>query len=106
MLQEIKMKSREFIPMQEYVLVLPDKVITDEFSSSGIIIQHQKSVTMRPCAGKVLAVGSDCRELEPGDYVVFPDTDGIDVKFLDSNPDDLTPQFLLLRYKSIIGRKA
>lgn len=100
MLQLINMKSTEFEPMDEYALITPDPVETDETSSGGIILYHQKSVIMRPCAGTVVACGNKCDNIMAGDYVVFPDTDGIEVKFLDSTE---TKTFLLLRYASIIG---
>ena len=60
---------------------------------------------MRPCSGVVLSKGPNCENVEVGDYVVFPDTDGIDVKFEDSDPLIDYSQFMLLRYKSIIGKK-
>ncbi len=37
--------------------------------------------------------------------MVFPDTDGIDVKFEDSDKLVEYSQFMLLRYKSVIGKK-
>lgn len=105
MLQQIKMNSTEFQPLADYVLVKPDKVCLDEVSNLGIIIQHKQSVTNRPCSGVVLATGPDCVNLTKGDYIVFPDTDGIDVKFLDSDNSEDGIQFMLLRFKSIIGRQ-
>lgn len=104
MLQQIEMNSFEFQPMADFLLVKPDKVVTDEVSGAGIIIQHKPSVINRPCSGVVLAVGTECKDLEVADYVVFPDTDGIEVKFKDSDPNDEKGGFLLLRYKSIIGK--
>ena len=92
--------------MADFVLVKPDKVVVDEVSNLGIIIQHKPSVTNRPCSGVVLARGPECSNLEAGDYIVFPDTDGIDVKFLDSDKSDDSPQFMLLRFKSIIGKQS
>lgn len=104
MLQQIKMKSTEFQPLADYILIKPDKIETDEVSSLGIIIQHKPSVTNRPCSGTVLASGVDCKDVSAGDYVVFPDTDGIDVKFIDSDPNSEQAEFMLLRYKSVIGK--
>lgn len=105
MLQEIKMLSKDFQPLQEYLLIKPDKTSNEEMTTSGILITHQKSITMRPCSGVVLAKGPNCENVEVGDYVVFPDTDGIDVKFEDSDPLIDYSQFMLLRYKSVIGKK-
>lgn len=103
-LQQIQMNSTEFQPLADYILIKPDDVETDEYTQGGIIIQHKKSITNRPTAGVILAKGKDCTEVEVGDYVVFPDTDGIDVKFLDSDPNKEHAEFMLLRYKSVIGR--
>lgn len=103
MLQEIKIKSSDFQPLSEYLLVKVDDVEREEMSNGGIVLQYKKSVTQRPCAGKVLAVGKDCADLSVGDYIVFPDTDGIDVKFLDSDTSKEF-EFILLRYKSVIGK--
>lgn len=104
MLQEINMLSSEFTPLAEYLLVRTENTSNIEQSKSGIILTTKKSVMQRPCSGTVLACGKDCLDLKKGDYVVYPDTDGIDVKFLDS---DLTKEheFALLRYKSIIGKR-
>lgn len=106
LLQQIQMNSSEFQPLADYILVKPDGVETDEFTECGIIIQHKKSITNRPCSGVILAKGYDCTEVEVGDYIVFPDTDGIDVKFLDSKPNVEYAEFMLLRYKSIIGKQS
>lgn len=105
MLQEIKMLSKDFQPLQEFLLVKPDETSNEEMTDGGILITHQKSITMRPCSGVVLAKGPGCENIEVGDYVVFPDTDGIDVKFEDSDTLIDYSQFMLLRYKSVIGKK-
>jgi len=105
MLQEIKMYSKDFQPLQEYLLVKVDSVSNTETTKSGLIVVNRKSVTQRPCSGTILSLGKECTELSVGDYVVFPDTDGIDVKFLDSDLTKEQPEFLLLRYKSIIGKQ-
>ena len=106
MIQEIKMKSTEFKPLNEFLLVKVEPAVNEETSNSGIVIQYRKSITQRPCSGTIIAVGLDCNDLSKGDYVVFPDTDGIDVKFLDSDLTKTYNEFMLLRYKSIIGKKA
>lgn len=106
MIQEIKMKSTEFKPLNEFLLVKVEPAVNEETSNSGIVIQYRKSITQRPCSGTIIAVGLDCNDLTEGDYVVFPDTDGIDVKFLDSDLTKTYNEFMLLRYKSIIGKKA
>jgi co-chaperonin GroES (HSP10) len=105
MLQEIKMLPTDFQPLQEFMLIKPDATSNEEVTEGGFIITHQKSITMRPCSGVVLAKGPGCENIEVGDYVVFPDTDGIDVKFEDSDTLIDYSQFMLLRYKSVIGKK-
>ena len=45
MLQEIKMLSKDFQPLQEYLLIKPDKTSNEEMTTSGILITHQKSIT-------------------------------------------------------------
>lgn len=104
LLQEIKMNSSEFKPMKEFLLVKPQEVNHVEKTSSGIIISSEKSILHRPNSGTVLAVGEEVNTVSVGDYVVFPDTDGIDVKFLDSVENE--PNFLLLRLNSVIGKKS
>lgn len=105
MLQEINMKSTEFKPLQEFLLVKSESVDNYETTQGGIVIANRKSITQRPCSGTVIAVGEGCNDLRAGDYVVFPDTDGIDVKFTDSDITKNYPEYMLLRYKSIIGKR-
>lgn len=105
MLQEIKMKSSEFKPLDDFLLIKPDIAKNEEVTNGGIILNYQKSVLMRPCSGTVLAAGEKCENIVAGDYIVFPDTDGIEVKFEDSDKSVDYPQFMLLRYKSVIGKK-
>lgn len=104
MQQEVKMKSTEFKPLAEYVLVHADKITTEETTSSGIILKSEKSVIDRPVSGTVIAVGNKVEQVHKNDYVVFPKTDGIDVKFTDSNSQD-TVEYILLRENSIIGKR-
>lgn len=104
MLQEIRMLSTEFQPMDDFLLVKAEEVSNEETTKSGLIVVNRKSVTQRPGSGTVIACGKSCEGISSGSYVVFPETDGIDVKFLDT---DISKEFefLLLRYKSVIGYK-
>lgn len=104
-LQEIKMKSTEFQPRGRYVLIKPDIISTEIKTDFGLVLSVQKSVIDRPVSGIVLAKGDECDIIEVGDYVIFPNTDGIDLKFEDSDPVAEMAQFMLLRYESIIGYK-
>lgn len=105
MLQEIKMLSSEFQPRGKYIFVKPDIVNLEVKTNAGIIISSKKSVTDRPVSGVILAVGNEVEDLKAGDYVIFPATDGIDLKFEDSDTLIEQPQFMLLRNESIIGFK-
>ena len=105
MLQEIKMLSSEFQPRGKYVFVKPDIVNLEEKTNTGIILSSKKSITDRPVSGVILAVGNEVEDLKVGDYVIFPSTDGIDLKFEDSDTLIEQPQYMLLRNESIIGLK-
>lgn len=105
MLQEVQMNSTEFQPRGKYIFVKPDLVNLEEKTAAGIILAAKKSINDRPVSGTILAVGNEVTDLKPGDYVLFPNTDGIDLKFLDSDPLIEQSQFLLLRNESIIGKK-
>lgn len=99
MIQETKeIKSTEFVPLSEFLSVKPKELETEIKSDSGIILEQNRSCLDRPGSGEVLAVGKDITDIKPGDYVVFPNTQGIDVEFSDG-------KFLLLRYKDLIGFK-
>ncbi len=105
MLQEIKMLSSEFQPRGKYVFVKPDIVNLEVRTNAGIILSSKKSITDRPVSGVILAVGNEVEDLKVGDYVIFPATDGIDLKFEDSDTLIEQPQYMLLRNESIIGLK-
>lgn len=105
MLQEIKMLSSEFQPRGKYVFVKPDIVNLEEKTNTGIILSSKKSITDRPVSGVILAVGNEVEDLKVGDYVIFPSTDGIDLKFEDSDTLIEQSQYMLLRNESIIGLK-
>lgn len=105
-MQEIKLKSNEFQPRAEYILLRPDRGETEVKSQSGIILgQVKKSVVDRPMSGTVIAVGSAIVDIKEGDYVIYPNTDGLDLKFEDSDPLIEEAQFVLLREKSVIGKR-
>ena len=107
-MQEIKLKSNEFQPRAEYILIKPELPDKDKEvkTQSGIIIgQVKKSVTDRPMSGTVIAVGSTIVDIKEGDYVIYPNTDGLDLKFEDSDPLIEEAQFVLLREKSVLGKR-
>lgn len=97
--QYIKIESGMFLPKNEYVLVRPEEIEKEQKSESGFVIgfNNKDSALTRPSSGIVLSVGEDITDIKTGDFVTWPDTDGLDVEFTDG-------QFLILRYRSIIGR--
>ena len=99
MIQDTKeLKSSEFIPLNEFLLVKPKEMETEEKSAFGIIIEKKPSITNRPGSGQVISVGRDIKDITSEDYVLFPNSQGIDIEFSDG-------KFLLLRYTDIIGMK-
>ena len=98
-ISEINLKSTDFKPMKEYALIKTEKLDTAVKSESGIVIEMRRSSLERPCSGTVIAVDDDNEyNIRVDDFVVYPNTDGIDVKMLDG-------EFTLLRIKSIIGKQ-
>lgn len=99
MYQTISIKSTEFQPLPEYLLVEPETLEKEEKTQSGIVIGIQRSVVDRPSCGKIIKAGTNDLGLEENDYIVWPSTDGIDAEFTDG-------KFLLLKVKSVIGKQA
>lgn len=98
MYQTISIKSTEFQPLPEYLLVEPEALEKEEKTQSGIVIGIQRSVVDRPSCGKIIKAGTNDLGLEENDYIVWPSTDGIDAEFTDG-------KFLLLKVKSVIGKQ-
>ena len=99
--QRVEIESTEFHPKNEYVLVKPAELEKGEKKTeSGLIIaiRQNESALDRPTSGKVISVGSDIDDITEGDFVLWPNTDGLDLEFNDGI-------FMLIRYKSIIGSK-
>ena len=99
--QQINLNSTEFQPRNEYVLVKPVELETGEKKTeSGLIIaiSQNQSALDRPSTGEVVAVGSDIEDIKEGNFVLWPETDGIDLEFNDGT-------FMLLRQASVIGFK-
>lgn len=97
--QRVYVKSEEFIPKDELILVKPEQFKAEETTESGLVISIRKeSVIERPSFGKVISKGVKVEGTEVGDVVFWPSTDGIDLEFDDG-------LFLLLRDKSILGKK-
>mgnify|MGYP006055709293 CR=1 FL=1 len=100
MKQQVSIASKQFQPRNEYVLVSPAEGVTEKTTESGIVISigTKKSSLDRPTSGTIVSVGVDIEDLAPGDFVLWPGTDGLDLEMTDGD-------FVLLRNKSIIGSK-
>jgi len=97
--QKVDMNSSEFQPKNEYLLVKPADKKSEETSAGGIIIPlASQSSLERQTSGTVIETGSDIDDIISSDFVVWPNTDGIDIDFTDGT-------FVLLRYESVIGSK-
>lgn len=96
--QEVQLLSTEFQSKNEFLLVKPAELPTEQVTESGLILAIKPSVIDRPSSGTVINVGSEILDINPGDFVLWPNTDGLDLKFIDGD-------FMLIRYKSIIGFK-
>jgi co-chaperonin GroES (HSP10) len=98
-IQKVQILSAEFKPKNEYLLVKPTDLVTEVVTESGLVISLKPQSSLeRPTSGTVISVGSDIKDIEESDFVLWPMTDGLDLEFLDG-------QYVLLRYKSIIGSK-
>lgn len=101
-LQRIHSLSKSFHPTNGYLLVKPRDLEQEETSEGGIVVtlKQNKSSLERSSSGEVVHVGlgeeKDEFKLSVGDTIVWPESDGLDLKFDDG-------EFLLLRYKSVIG---
>ena len=99
MKQQVRINSQEFQPRNEYLLIKPEDLSAEVTTNSGIVISlGQKSALDRPTSGTVISVGADITDIPVGCFVMWPGTDGLDLTFLDGD-------FILLRYKSVIGYK-
>lgn len=96
--QILDMESKDFEPLSKLLLVKTDKIITEEVSQSGVIVEiKQKSVLDRPYTGTVVAIGPEVKEIAIGDKVIWPIAEGLDFKLNDGN-------FTLLKIESVIGK--
>jgi len=98
--QQVNLESNEFQPKNEYLLIKPAESMSEKTTDAGIIIplMDKSAVTSRPTSGTVVAAGTDIVDIEIGDFVMWPSTDGLDLSFNDG-------EYILMRYKSIIGLK-
>lgn len=99
--QVVHIASTDFQPKNEYILVNPEELDKGEKTTdSGLIIAIAQNTSSldRPSSGTVVAVGKDIEDIKEGDFILWPDTDGLDLEFTDG-------PFMLLRYASVIGTK-
>lgn len=96
--QKINLNSAEFTPRCNSILVKYKQPEKEVKSDSGIILEMHRSSLERETQGEVIAVGVEVDWINPGDFVVWPMTDGINLDMLDG-------EFLLLRETSILGKQ-
>lgn len=97
MKQEVPIKSTEFQPKKDMLLVKAEAFEKEKKTEGGLIISISRSSLERPTVGTIVEVGAEV-DLEVGAVVLWPQTDGLDIEFTDGD-------FVLLRYDSIIGSK-
>lgn len=66
-------------------------------SESGLFLGKTSKISQRPKQGKVLQVGSDVKNINIGDTVVFTETVGVDLELKDNK------WYILLNYDKILG---
>lgn len=96
--QRVEMLSTEFQPIGKNILVDPIGLKKEETTAGGIILKVQETALTRPFQGTVIEVGEEIQGIEPGDFVMWPDTDGIDFEFDDGEK-------VLIRLQSVLGIK-
>ena len=95
------MKSTQFNPIEDYILVKPIALETGEAHSAGGIVtalEQNNSIINRPTEGIVVACGKQTKELTQSMHVMWLETDGQDIELDDG-------VFLVLKEKSILGFK-
>lgn len=98
MITEINIRSDEFQPFDEHLLVKPEKLDLEIKSDSGIVLGVRRSVLDRPCYGKVIRAGKNKHGIKENDMIVWSKEEGLDVKMLDG-------EFIFLYAERIIGKK-
>ena len=96
--QIVSIVSSEFQPMNDFILIQPAEHPHETVTPAGIIFKINQSSLDRPTSGNVVAVGKDIIEVPIGAFVLWPNTDGLDIEFNDG-------VYILLQSKSIIGYK-
>jgi co-chaperonin GroES (HSP10) len=99
-IQRVYINSEDFQPRADFLLVKTQEFLEEETTASGIVLHQAKDLSgmERPTAGIAVCVGNEVDAITEGDFVMWPNTDGLNIEFDDG-------QFLLLREKSIIGTK-
>lgn len=66
--------SEIFRPTKKHVFIKP---FLDDVLPSGIIIPQLGTGNLAPTTGEILAVGSDCEQVQVGDKVLFEQGTGL-----------------------------
>ncbi len=96
--QIVQLLSKDFQPKNDFILVKPAEHNKETETEAGIIIKINQSSLDRPTSGTVISVGEDIEDIKVDTFVLWPNTDGLDINFVDGD-------FILLQSKSIIGFK-
>ncbi len=96
--QIVQLLSKDFQPKNDFILVQPAQHNKEAQTDAGIIIPINRSSLDRPTSGTVISVGENIEDINEGTFVLWPNTDGLDINFIDGD-------FILLQSKSIIGFK-
>lgn len=95
MIHTINYDYKTFRPRKGYLLVKVTPNDGEVKTESGIVTEITRSTLDRPCFGQVVMSVED--NIEIGDVVVYPNTDGIDCEFNGQK------NFVLLKASSVIG---
>ena len=97
MTQNLRIKSTEFKPAKDLVLVKPIELDTGEVTTdTGLVVdlEQNQSIIDRPTTGTVIA--SACEDYTEGTEVMWLETAGQDIEFSDG-------VFMVLKEDTIIG---
>jgi len=88
------------VPLPDYLLV--KRMMTASETSGGIQLTQEYVQAHRPSVGKVIAAGSECKLLDPGDLIVMSPMDGIEI-MLPTGPDARDEPWVFIRESGVVG---
>ena len=98
MIKHTDIPSNKFTPAKELIMVFPRELPKGEVEKDGLIIEMEQntSVVDRPTLGKIIAVGTDVKDYEVGQTLIWEERAGQDVILEDG-------QFLLIGSEAVLG---